>query len=855
MKRAIKEECEEEVSRKRPSSVVVGITKSISACKRCRTKKIKCDHEFPSCKRCARANKPCVSLDPATGRDVPRSYVIFLEDRLTAMMDKLKECGVDPGRVQGNIPMTSEDNPCDVQLYEERLRNEHQVPYDNLLAAYLINKGTSMRKGVGAADDEESSAHGGGSRPLSLSGVASRSAELDESNKSITALGSIKNNASNSYLGDSSGIPFAKLVFTAVNFRPDSVDEESDEEIKQKESRYMDYADAETTTSFESLWLPPRETAQRFISQYFVDSNSQLPVLHREYFLKKYFEPIYGVWDPSISLASDHTKLNTSFKLPRNCEHIQDDEPWYDSWKRSYDGGKNISLPEKYQIPYFFLNLLFAIGESTQVLRSDTLRVVSFKRRALQFSKALYSSSDRLEALAGIILVAVYSLMRPNIPGVWYTMGSALRLTVDLGLHAEKLNRNYDPFTRELRRRLFWCVYSLDRQICSYFGRPFGIPEENITTRYPSMLDDALITTTNDHILDYSKVTSSMASPKVVALAMFKVRRLQAGIVQVLYAPNGEIPRKFPDLESWRFEMHVLLDNWFRKEVPKTYKKMNSRFNTEFFNLNYWLTKSLLYGLSPKILSLDDYAFDVVYNSTRGTIDVFYKLCHNSKINYTWVAVHNLFMAGMTYLYTIYYSDKGIRDGRNMAENYVSKLLHVLRNLIGTCEAAKSCYKICKVLSAPMIKLRFDGDNVEENTTPRYPRVMSSNPSPVDSLEGTLDMPKIKPGSFDVPLDQFFDELEKVTLQSDSESARSKFSNNNSPQISDIDYPSLETRGGPSTGEDRLAYDKDGQRVIDMVAQVTTDSIWNEFFTGTSNNEGFDIGKDGLGKSQVNLSP
>ncbi|GAV46886.1 hypothetical protein ZYGR_0A04840 [Zygosaccharomyces rouxii] len=853
MKRTIKQvEGEEEVSRKRPSSVVVGITKSISACKRCRTKKIKCDHEFPSCKKCARANKPCVSLDPATGRDVPRSYVIFLEDRLTAMMNKLRECGVDPERVQGNIPMTSEDNPCDIELYEERLRNEHQVPHDNLLAAYLINKGTSMQQGVGIADDEETTSNGGGSHISPQSGLT-RSAELDESHKSITAIGSIKNNASNSYLGDSSGIPFAKLVFTAVNFRPDSVEDESDEEIKQRESQYVDYSNAETTSAFEPLWLPPREIAESFVSQYFTDSNSQLPVLHREYFLKKYFEPIYGSWNPSVSLASDHTKINTSFKLPRDCEDVQDEEPWYDSWKRRYDREENITLPDKYEIPYFFLNMVFAIGESTQVLRSDTVRVVSFKRRALQFSKALNFSPNRLESLAGTVLVAVYSLMRPNVPGVWYTMGSALRLAVDLGLHAEKLNRNYDPFTRELRRRLFWCVYSLDRQICSYFGRPFGIPEENITARYPSMLDDALITTTNDDIVDYSKMKSSMASPKVVALAMFKVRRLQANIVQVLYAPNGEVPRSFSNLESWKFEMHRSLDNWFRKEVPKTYKKMNSKFNTEFFNLNYWFTKSMLYGLSPKILTLDDYAFDVVYDSTRGSIDVFYKLCHNSKINYTWVTVHMLFMTSMTYLYSIYYSDRGIRDGRKMAENYVSKLLYVLRKLIGTCEAAKNCYNICKVLSAAMIKLRFDGNKTEENSTPRYPQVMSSNSSPVDILEGTLDMPKIKPDSFDVPLDQFFDELERVTLQSDPESTRSKFSSHDSPQLPNVNYPSLEAEDGADVERDRSANGKDGQRIIDMVTQVTTDSIWSEFFNKARSSNGFTINEDELNKGASNF--
>lgn len=854
MKRTIEqvgEEREKEVSRKRASSVVVGITKSISACKRCRTKKIKCDHEFPSCKKCSRANKPCVSLDPATGRDVPRSYVIFLEDRLTAITNKLRECGVDPEKVRGNIPTTSEDEPCDIGLYEERLRNEHQIPYDNLLSAYSIDKGTSMPQSSGTPDDKETQANDNTSR--TSRSVVMRSTEFDESNKNISDIGSLKNNASNSYLGDSSGIPFAKLVFTAVNFRPDSVEDESDEEIKQRESQYADYSNAESTTAFESLWLPPRKIAENFISRYFIDSNSQLPVLHREYFLKKYFEPIYGPWDPLVSLASDHTKINAFFKLPRSTEEEQEEEqaeePWYDLWKRRYDKEENITLPDKYQIPYFFLNMVFAIGESTQVLRSDTLRVVSFKRRALQFSKAVNLSSNRLESLAGTILIAIYSLMRPNVPGVWYTMGSALRLTVDLGLHAEKLNKNYDPFTREIRRRLFWSVYSLDRQICSIFGRPLGIPEENITTSYPSVLDDTLITTnSNDDIVDYSRVKSSMASPKVVALAIFKVRRLQSNIIQVLYAPNGEVPRKFSNLDSWRYEMHMSLDKWFRNEVPKTYKKMNSKFNTEFFALNYWFTKSMLYGLSPKILTLDDYAFDVVYDSTRGSIDVFYSLCHNSRINYTWVTVHTLFMASMTYLYSIYYSNRGIRDGKKMAESYVSKFLYVLKSLIGTCEAAKNCYNICKVLSAAMIKLRFNENNMAEESISHYPQAVSSNSPPIDVLEGTLDMQKIESDSFNVPLDQFFNELEKVTPQSDPESTKSKTSEHSFPQSANAGYYSLEVNGNPNTGKDNSVHSRDAQRTMDMVNQITTDSIWNEFFNKANNGNGFTLGDDGLNK-------
>lgn len=871
--------------KRRPILAMAGITKSISACKRCRLKKIKCDQEFPSCRKCAKAGVPCVSLDPATGRDVPRSYVMFLEDRLSAMMSKLKDCGVDPTTVQGNIPATSEDVPCNLELYEEKMRGEHQVPYDNVLAGFLINKGTSMQRGVsnpgsaqlhGEKEAElkdakgESVQHSSPAARFSTDSIT-RSIELDESSKNVAAIGSMKNNASNSYLGDSSGISFAKLVFTAVNFRPDFINEESDEEIGKREEKYEQYADTESTTDFEPLWLPPPETADLLISQYFVDSNSQLPILHREVFLKKYYEPIYGPWNSDLSLASDNTEINSSFQLPKSDDGMEErssntrskaleEQPWYFILsKLSEDELKEFKLPNKFKIPYFFLNMVFTIGHSVQVLKSDIQFLVSLKRRAVQFSNSLYGSPDRMEALAGTLLLATYSLMRPNIPGVWYTMGSALRLTIDLGLHAEKLNRNYDPFTRELRRRLFWCVYSLDRQICSYFGRPFGIPEENISASYPSLLDDALITTFNDNINDYSKVQTSMATSKVIALAMFKVRRIQANIVTVLYAYHGEVPRKYANLHVWREAMDRALDNWYHKEIPKTYKKMNCKFNTEYFKLNYYNTKTMLYGLSPKSLSLSDKAFEVVYENTKGTIDSYFTLCHKKKLNYTWVTVHNLFMAGMTYLYVIYYSDRGVTDGRLMAEDYTARLLFVLRELIGTCEAAKNCFIFYKVLSAAVLKLKFtmqhdDPKDQEENNkntqthndTPAPVSVtgnviaMSTNNSPTDSLRATMmedpfeilrakrELQQIG----DVPLDEFFDELEKNTAMSDPESSKSHFSNMTSPER--VIHSGVGSTTAMSNNENRHSRKsfpaKDGQKVMDILSQITTESIWDEFF-------------------------
>ncbi|SCU97098.1 LAMI_0F08878g1_1 [Lachancea mirantina] len=829
--------------KKRPSSAIMGISRSIAACKRCRMKKVKCDQKFPSCSKCVAADEPCVSVDPATGKDVPRSYVIYLEDRVEIMTKKLLELGVDASALQGNIPATSEDRPCDVSYFEEKMRAEHKVPVDNAMAGYIINNGTSMRRGVSTEDrsSQRTMSSIGSDKSNAASPILS---ELSESSRNLASLSAMKhikkksplNSASNSYLGDSSGIPFAKLMFTAVNFQPEEVQDDSEPEHLETSSK----------VNFELLHLPPKHEAEELVSQYFALCNSQLPILHREHFLKKYFEPIYGTLSENVSLASDYTRINKDFKLSSAEDSAKDssDIPLFE-WLSQYNGDEEVS--DRFHIPLFFINMIMAIGSSARFLDTKEATSVTFKDRASYFMEALFCSTDRLEALAGTLLIAEYSIMRPNVPGVWYTMGSALRLAVDLGLHAEKLNRNYDPFVRDYRRRLFWCTYSLDRQICAYFGRPFGIPEENISAEFPSSLDDGLITTAADNIEDYSLIKSTVVSYKSISLAFFKIRKIQAQIVQVLYAPKGALPKEFENLEQWRFIMDHELNNWYTKEIPKTHRKMNCIFKPDLFQLNYHHTKVMLYGLCPKISHLDRRAHEAVYESTKGIIEAYYKLCVAKDINYTWVAVHNLFMAGMTFLYAVHNADKSIVDNVHELHRWCEKLMYVLKCLIGTCDAAKNCHKIFKVLSAVVLQLKAKKNAEFGSGGPTSFQPIQEEHPEAAPVHETKEEDLVQPlesfaPSFanDVALDQFFQELNRLSPSSDGSRNAVPLSNFNSPGGSretpsngiGLDLPVGDPRTSMNKSIEKRKLSKDGQKVYEMINQVSADTIWDQFFKG-----------------------
>ncbi|QPG76396.1 hypothetical protein FOA43_003785 [Brettanomyces nanus] len=662
---------------KRISSSIIGISRSISACKRCRKKRIKCSHEFPRCKGCMKANVECVSIDPATGREIPRSYVVHLESEVQRLEKQLK-------------------------LFEDRSSDALSASLHKL------------------SDDGETTTHPAAAeiKSHSMSGTPSmiETVEMCTVDSGCTAPAS--------FFGASSGISFARLMFTALNFKGSDLSKKSEFDINnERRHSFVDPSTLkETAQNCNMALLPPKQQAISLLSLYFAQSNSQLPLFHREMFLRMYFQPLYGDIPENCSFASIYTSLNRS-----HISHVDEQDTWYYQYTRKLDQeisksketfdpfefSATVEVPKKFHKPLYFINIVFAIASSVIHLQYPEQISSEFKSSALKYIDEVFCSKDRLESLQGILCLTLYSLMRPCVPGCWYLLGSALRLTVDLGLHWETAADNDDAFKLDIKRRLFWSCYSLDRQICVYLGRPFGIPEECCHVPFPSNLDDALITREDSNsVEDYSTKTSSMPSYKSVSLTMFRIRKLQAEVRSVLY-DGKELPRKFRDLNEWYRDISERLQLWLAS-IPKTLRMMNCNFNSEFFNLNYDHTRIMLNGLSPAHFNLSQKNYMTLVEASMDMILSYYQLYTCKLLNYTWAATHNLFMAGTSFLYSIF----NCEDARNSAPlSQVQRVVLccnlILNGIKDKCNAASHCKDVFEILAAAVIKLKYTDNNIQ----------------------------------------------------------------------------------------------------------------------------------------------
>lgn len=94
------------------------------------------------------------------------------------------------------------------------------------------------------------------------------------------------------------------------------------------------------------------------------------------------------------------------------------------------------------------------------------------------FEKNPVESSTR--GLQCLLLLHVWGMHSPATKlNIWYLNYQCIAMVVDLGLQRDvKSASSISPFDQEMRTRLFWVVYSLDRSLCTMMGRPIGLRDE-----------------------------------------------------------------------------------------------------------------------------------------------------------------------------------------------------------------------------------------------------------------------------------------------------------------------------------------------------------------------------------------
>ncbi|OKL62197.1 hypothetical protein UA08_02324 [Talaromyces atroroseus] len=302
---------------------------------------------------------------------------------------------------------------------------------------------------------------------------------------------------------------------------------------------------------------------------------------------------------------------------------------------------------ERLAVAYSFL--VFAVALLTLQKHDATGVPTSLCER--YYATALRSLDDiglpaDIEGIQILLLIAQYSSLHPSVFSTWKTIGMAVRLAVELGLHQEAPAGKFDPLTLDTRRRVFWVVYSMDRTVGSILNRPFCLSDGAITTQFPSPVQDDLITVEGIHDQETGAI-----GKKAFSLHYFRYRQLQSEIQITLHEHR---PAAYPSINytMWQQDMHRRLQEW-KSSSPRPHSSAppSNIAPPEVLNLAYHQAVITLYRSSPIIPQPSEYAMVQLAESASVFIRLYRQLHRENKLRLFWQAVYNLFAAGTALLY------------------------------------------------------------------------------------------------------------------------------------------------------------------------------------------------------------
>lgn len=139
------------------------------------------------------------------------------------------------------------------------------------------------------------------------------------------------------------------------------------------------------------------------------------------------------------------------------------------------------------------------------------------------------------EGVQCLLLIVMFTLHSPYL-GInpWYLNYQCLAAVLDLGLQRDvPLSRSVSASEREMRTRIFWVIYSMDRTLATTLGRPIGLRDEACDLRVGAGSFAACLRTTLIREISCQQDTRIVLSTPEVRLHSFPNRSRQ-DLVQLL---------------------------------------------------------------------------------------------------------------------------------------------------------------------------------------------------------------------------------------------------------------------------------------------------------------------------------
>ncbi|KAJ5923626.1 hypothetical protein N7454_008871 [Penicillium verhagenii] len=473
------------------------------ACDSCKVKKTRCTGTLP-CTRCTRLTLPC-EYNAAYSRGLPPAPLP----------------GGSPSSIGGQVKKRRVSNAGRVSS-SSRSRGSTGNPHSHPNTDLDLNMNLNQPAGGSGA----------------ISGGTNYRGAAAGLRHGHTAVASLRNSPEpgstdfeGNYLGPASGISFINRVWSRLHHDehtriPDELQNES-----SKNTAVFMFGDKPYTYPDNSDFaLPPIQTVMEMVAIYFDFSMVTYRFLHRS-----------------------------------------NVEGWV---KLIYENNISISnLPVGNMVARTAIVLMIcAVSTLHQDPESEAVADAHSKSEhwftASKYLSSLESGPPRLETIQVRLIQCLYLLSSSRANECWYLFGTALQVVTALGLHRKwppKMpKKSCSSLELELRKRIFWSVYTLDKYLSIMFGRPRLLHDEDIDQELPDEIND-------EDLLeeDPMRRTGTTDSMMIASVLHYRLGRILGEISRQLYSinplsrdsPLDTAVRLTSELERWKESVPPLFNS------------------------------------------------------------------------------------------------------------------------------------------------------------------------------------------------------------------------------------------------------------------------------------------------------
>ncbi|KAH9223588.1 fungal-specific transcription factor domain-containing protein [Leptodontidium sp. 2 PMI_412] len=398
--------------------------------------------------------------------------------------------------------------------------------------------------------------------------------------------------SSQQYIGSAAGSSFCRIFFHQLNLA-------SEETLGHIGSNFRQADPFSTKAS-----LPPKPVAMLLLSIY-------ITRVH--------------MWRPIFNLKDLRSWFQQAYLSPKSC----------DAFKK------------------FSIFLVLAIGSYKAEEKEAYRKLMDIHSPAEYFTTSMIffdevSACNNLQCLQSTLLLALWLSRVSNFANnthLWQISRFAMSLAIELGCHRNNPRWEIGSSERELRNRIWWCTYDLERSVAVSTGRVLSIRNQAIDAPFPKLVDD-------DVLIESERIISPTFATKGFspAIHMFRLRNITGDILESIYIARPRAGHH-PSIQDT-----VVVADSIRERLARWHSVLDecavseSRERLEM-RLELCLAVILLNRPSPSFPSPMDSAVEACADACQTAIQTWKVLLDRNELGISWKSFHDVFMTGLVWLY------------------------------------------------------------------------------------------------------------------------------------------------------------------------------------------------------------